>query len=227
MWSLPLDHWHVYGVLWWVHWVIVEGAVVGRELRVSEKGIVIRADLDDLLNLVLDRVLLWLLLLRHVRLAHSAVIDHLVILLAHSIFVAHVLLCRKQLLILLLGHWLAIDIDKLLLPHLVLLLVDLLVVSLLLVRRHLVVSVLLVRGQLTEINHLLLLHLLLHMELHFLLAHLHLVHLLLVHAVWIHLHLHLVLVFHHLMLLHDLLLLRWQVAWAFSTEVILWHALLE
>ena len=118
LWSLPLDHWHVYGVLWWVHWVIVERAVVGRELRVSEKGIVIRADLDDLLNLVLDRVLLWLLLLRHVRLAHSAVIDHLVILLAHSIFVAHVLLCRKQLLILLLGHWLAIDVDKLLLPHL-------------------------------------------------------------------------------------------------------------
>ena len=115
---LPFDHWHVHSVLWRVHRVVIERAVVSWELRVSKKSVVISTNLDDLLNLVLDRVLLWLLLLRQVRLAHLAIIDHLVVLLAHTIFVAHVLLGCKQLLVLLLGHWLPIDVDKLLLPHL-------------------------------------------------------------------------------------------------------------
>lgn len=98
---LPLDWRHVDGVLRGICWVIVQRRIVCWEFRVTEQCIVVCTDLDDLLDLVLDRVLLGLFLLMH--LIMLLVAHHfLSILLAHLVSIVTLILL-KQLVDLLLG----------------------------------------------------------------------------------------------------------------------------
>jgi hypothetical protein len=139
--SFPLHHWHVHGVFRWIDWIIVQTCIISWKLRVTKQRLVLCADLNDLLNLVLDWVFLWLLLLLKLLL----LIHHFFTILIHllSIF----LLCLKHLLILLLGDWHAVfsneliliilSVHHLLLLVLLLLVIQLLLISLLLLRSHL------------------------------------------------------------------------------------------
>jgi hypothetical protein len=115
--SLPLNLGHVDGVLWWILWIIVQRCIIGWEFRISKKSIIIRADLDNLLNLVLNGILLWLLLLHLIMLL---IAHHLLAILVHLISVVLILL--KQLIDLILGQWHTVGakilLVRVILPHL-------------------------------------------------------------------------------------------------------------
>lgn len=103
--SLPFNRSHIQRVLRWVNWIDVQRWVVSWEFRITKKCIVLRADGDNLLNLILNRILLWLLLLHILLLSHhlfSILLTHLI-----SIF----LLLLKHLLVHFLTDWLAIFIN--------------------------------------------------------------------------------------------------------------------
>jgi hypothetical protein len=61
MGSLPVNLGAVLRVLWRVRWVLVERLVAGGELGVTEECVVLLADLDNLRNFVVYRILLNLL----------------------------------------------------------------------------------------------------------------------------------------------------------------------
>ena len=109
--SLPLNLRHVDGVLRWISWIVIQGVLVCGELRVSEQSVVISANLNNLLNLVLNWILLGLLLLHGVLLP---ILHHLLsILLAHLISIVDLLLSQKVI-DLLLSQWVAISSNVLL-----------------------------------------------------------------------------------------------------------------
>jgi len=120
--SLPLDHRHIHGVLWRIHGVIVERLVVGRELSITEKSIVLFADFNDTHNFVLNWIFFWFFFFLHVLL----VLHHFMAVLCHLLSVFILLLVSEHLLVLLLSQLHAIRSNKLggvILPHHLLLLV--------------------------------------------------------------------------------------------------------
>ena len=100
LWPLPLNHWHVLRVFGWTGRVGVEGVVVCGEFRVTEKGIVFRTNLNDLLYLILNRVLFDALLLHVVLLIR--IMHHFlpIVILLLAVY----LLLREHLLVLLLTN---------------------------------------------------------------------------------------------------------------------------
>lgn len=201
--SFPLNWWHIICILWRLFRVVIEGCVLGGELWVTEESILLSANLDDLLNLVLNGILLRLLLL------------HMVLVLIHllAIVTLHVLtlLSRKHLLVLLLSDGHAIWTDELgvgiVLPgshHL--LLVQLLLVHILL---------LLLRSKMRDISELLTDHAL-SLHLHLKLLQFLFGHLVRVNIHLRHLHLHL--------LLHDLLIVKFLLL--FFRQVFHWDTFL-
>ena len=107
--SFPLNCRHVHCILWRVRWIIVKRLIICWELRVSKKCIIVCTNLDNFLDLILNRILLWFLLLHLVVL----VTHHLIsILLVHLISI--ILLLLKEFIDLILGQWHSISSNILL-----------------------------------------------------------------------------------------------------------------
>ena len=222
--SLPLDWRHVHGILGQLFRIIVQRGVFSRELRITIERIVLRTNLYNLLNFILDRVFRRSLFHVAARILHNFLTivaigvvlhatlsgQHLLILpraddlaVRADVLLVRVVLASHHLLLLQLKKTETVIKNKMgrsITYHLILLL--LIQIVLLLLRRHL-----------AEINlhttshHLLLLleHLelllghVVRINLHLLHLHHHVLLLLICHALMLRLH--------HLLLVHGLLLL--------------------
>ena len=89
LWSSPFNSRHVNSVLWWIFWIIIQRLVSGWELRVSKQSIVVRTNLDNFLNLILNWIFFWLLMLHVIMLP---IIHHFLTILSIHLISIRVLL---------------------------------------------------------------------------------------------------------------------------------------
>jgi hypothetical protein len=186
--AFPLNNWHVKGVFGWIDWIIVQTGLVCWKFRVSKESLVLNANLDNLLDLVLNPFFLgWLLIVIPLLMHHliSVLVHLLAVLLVLSQHLLVLLRTDRYSILSYVLVWVILSRHHLLLGVL-LLLIELLLVSLLLLWGHL-----------AEVN-------LVHLHLHLLLV-LHLLVLLLceLHHVWVL----------HILALHVLLVNHFLLVW--------------